>query len=76
MADINDLKKLLAESGYAGSIDFDPTKPFGDLNIDSLDVFAWISSSEESFGVKIVDDEIEAIATPNDLLNLINSKIS
>lgn len=76
MTDIDALKRLLVESGYAGSVDFDSSQSFGDSNIDSLDVFAWISSLEEAFDIKIADHEIELLTTPKNLLDLINSKIS
>jgi acyl carrier protein len=72
---LQDLLPMLESSGYAGSLEIDPTKTFSDNNIDSLDVFSWLATIEEKHGVSVSDEEFVAIKTPQDLVDFISSRI-
>ena len=74
--ELEDIKTAFKETGYSDSDNIDPEKSFVDNNIDSLDVFAMISHIEEKFGVTIEDDEFPNFNTPNQLLELLKSKLS
>ena len=66
-----DFLDCLQESGYAGSIDIDFSLRFSEVGIDSLDVFAWISSLESRFSISISDEQLQNLDTPQDLFDLV-----
>lgn len=45
-----------------------------DLNADSLDLFEMIMSMEEEFGVEIPSDDLEQIATVQDIMDYLKNK--
>ncbi len=53
----------------------DPNESFANLNIDSLDILDTIITAEAEFYIEIPDDEIGSLKTPNNLIDLILSKV-
>ncbi len=47
-----------------------------DLEVDSLGVVELLMAMEDEFGVKIPDEEAEAIQTVGDAINLISGKLN
>lgn len=45
-----------------------------DLNADSLDLFEMIMSMEEEFGVEIPSEDLEQIATVQDIMDYLKNK--
>lgn len=45
-----------------------------DLNADSLDLFEMVMAFEETFGVEIPSEDLEQIATVQDVIDYINKK--
>lgn len=45
-----------------------------DLNADSLDLFEMIMLMEEEFGVEIPSDDLEQIATVQDIMDYLKNK--
>ena len=45
-----------------------------DLNADSLDLFEMIMAMEEEFGVEIPSDDLDAIATVQDVMAYLKNK--
>lgn len=45
-----------------------------DLGADSLDLFELVMSLEEEYGVEIPSEDLEKIATVNDVLDYLKSK--
>ncbi|MBO5247178.1 MAG: acyl carrier protein [Eubacterium sp.] len=45
-----------------------------DLNADSLDLFEMIMTMEEEFGVEIPSDDLEKIATVQDVMDYLKNK--
>ena len=45
-----------------------------DLNADSLDLFEMIMAMEEEFGVEIPSDDLDAIATVQDVMDYLKNK--
>lgn len=45
-----------------------------DLNADSLDLFEMIMVMEEEFGVEIPSDDLDAIATVQDVMDYLKNK--
>ena len=45
-----------------------------DLNADSLDLFEMIMAMEEEFGVEIPSDDLDAIATVQDVMDYVQNK--
>jgi acyl carrier protein len=46
-----------------------------DLNVDSLDAVELIMELEDTFKVKIADDEAQKLKTIGDIVNFINPKV-
>jgi acyl carrier protein len=46
-----------------------------DLGADSLDRIEVIMSIEEEFGIEILDDEVDSIATFGELINYLEKKV-
>ena len=45
-----------------------------DLNADSLDLFELVMAIEEEYGVEIPSEDLEKLATVNDVIEYIESK--
>ena len=45
-----------------------------DLNADSLDLFELVMSLEEEYGIEIPSDDLEKIATVNDIAEYLKAK--
>ncbi|KEQ18302.1 acyl carrier protein [Endozoicomonas numazuensis] len=76
MAKIDELKTILAEVLEIDTQAFDEETPLlGDLpEFDSMAVVGVITAMEESFGISVADDDIDAtiFETVGSLLNYIN----
>jgi acyl carrier protein len=49
---------------------------FSEIGIDSLEAMSIMLAAMEHFGVKIPDEEVDGIATINELARLIESRLS
>lgn len=73
MIDEGKVKELLLRSGLNLNLspeDFD--KPFGDIGIDSLDLFNFLAEVEISLGKSVGDEDIEDNYTLNKLMKHLN----
>ena len=52
------------------------THSFADLGSDSLAMMEVIMEVEESFGIEILDADVETFETPNDLINFLDKEAS
>ena len=52
------------------------TTSFVDLGSDSLAMMELIMEVEESFGIEVSDDVVEALKTPKDLINFLDKEAS
>ena len=52
------------------------THSFADLGSDSLAMMELIMEVEESFGIEVSDDVVEALKTPKDLINFLDKEAS
>ena len=71
MIDKNGLKKIIEDQGLAvptNPEDFD--RPFGELGLDSLDVFGVLSEIESITGREVSDEEFGKLGTLNDIISL------
>ena len=69
------MKTIIAEqlSVDADSIQADSNFK-GDLGADSLDLFELVMALEEEFGVEIPSEDLESIATVNDVMEYLKNK--
>lgn len=69
------LKGIIAEQLSVGVEEITAESNFKeDLGADSLDLFELVMSLEEEFGVEIPSEDLEKIATVNDVLEYLKSK--
>ena len=69
------MKSIIADqlSVDAGSIQADSNFK-EDLGADSLDLFELVLALEEEFGVEIPSEDLESIATVNDVMEYLKNK--
>ncbi|MBT1247363.1 MULTISPECIES: acyl carrier protein [unclassified Thermosipho (in: thermotogales)] len=73
---LRQVSKILAEKLDVPIEDIDESSNIiDDLGADSLDVVDLVMILEDEYGVKIEDDELERIATIEDLLNILEPKL-
>lgn len=69
------LKTIIAEQLNVEESEIKAESNFkDDLGADSLDLFELVMSLEEEYGVEIPSEDLEKIATVNDVLNYLKSK--
>lgn len=69
------VQKIIAEQLGINAEAVQPTSKFKeDLNADSLDLFEMVMAFEETFGVEIPSEDLEQIATVQDVIDYINKK--
>lgn len=75
---LDDVWRLLRESaGVDESVDLSGDvdhQNFDDLGYDSLAVLEITARIEQEFGVKIREDDVEALTTPAQLVDYVNSQ--
>ena len=74
MIDKEKIQEILKESGIDSTLsaeDFDKT--FKDIDLDSLDVFNFLSEIDVVLGKSISDSEFETINTLNDVIRFLNA---
>ena len=74
MIDQAKIQQILKQSGIETELaveDFDKT--FEDLDMDSLDVFNFLSEIELALGKSVGDSEFEKINTLNDVMVFLNN---
>ena len=77
MADLSELLAAFEEGGFVVDREkLDPAKTFSENAIDSLDVMSLFLAVEEKYMVKFSESEIEAIDTPDKLLDSLNFHLS
>ena len=69
------LQEIIAEQLGIDGAAVQPESNFkDDLNADSLDLFEMIMAMEEEFGVEIPSDDLDAIATVQDVMDYLKDK--
>ena len=69
------MKAMIAEQLGADAAAITPETNFkDDLGADSLDLFELIMSMEEEFGVEIPTEDLEKMATVQDVMDYLKSK--
>ena len=69
------MKAIIAEQLSVNAEEIKPETNFKeDLGVDSLDLFEMVMAMEEEFGVEIPSEDLEKIATVNDLEEYLKAK--
>ena len=69
------MKEMIADQLGVDAAAIKPETKFkDDLGADSLDLFELIMSMEEEFGVEIPTDDLEKMATVNDVMEYLKNK--
>lgn len=69
------MKSIIAEQLSVEEASIQETSSFKeDLGADSLDLFELVMALEEEFGVEIPSEDLEAIATVNDVMEYLKAK--
>ncbi|MCI5873419.1 MAG: acyl carrier protein [Clostridiales bacterium] len=69
------MKPIIAEQLSVDEADIKETSNFKeDLGADSLDLFELVMALEEEFGVEIPSEDLESIATVNDVIEYLKAK--
>lgn len=69
------VKELIMEQLNLDGVEITPESNFkDDLGADSLDLFELVMSMEEEFGVEIPSEDLEQIATVNDVMEYMKAK--
>ncbi len=69
------LKTIIAEQLNVGEDEITAESNFkDDLGADSLDLFELVMSLEEEYGVEIPSEDLEKIATVNDVMEYLKAK--
>ncbi len=75
MADINEIKALIAEQLNKKPEDITEDKEIvKDLGADSLDVIEMLMSLEEKFDITVPEEDVVNIKTVGDIIKIIESK--
>ena len=68
----NQVKEIIKEALFDDSKEIKPEDHLvTDLNFDSLDLVSLVTDLEDKFSVKIEEEDIEKVATVNDIVALI-----
>ena len=69
------MKPIIAEQLSVDEASIKETSNFKeDLGADSLDLFELVMALEEEFGVEIPSEDLESIATVNDVIEYLKAK--
>lgn len=69
------MKPIIAEQLSVDEADIKETSNFKeDLGADSLDLFELVMALEEELGVEIPSEDLESIATVNDVIEYLKAK--
>lgn len=69
------MKSMIAEQLSVDEAEIKETSNFKeDLGADSLDLFELVMALEEEFGVEIPSEDLESIATVNDVIEYLKAK--
>lgn len=69
------LKSIIADQLNVGEDEITAESNFkDDLGADSLDLFELVMSLEEEYGVEIPSEDLEKIATVNDVIEYLKAK--
>ena len=69
------MKPIIAEQLSVDEADIKETSNFKEnLGADSLDLFELVMALEEEFGVEIPSEDLESIATVNDVIEYLKAK--
>ena len=69
------LKSMIAEQLSINEAEINAESNFkDDLGADSLDLFELVMSLEEEYGVEIPSEDLEKIATVNDVMEYLKAK--
>ena len=69
------MKSIIAEQLNVDEAEVKPEANFKeDLGADSLDLFELVMALEEEFGVEIPSEDLESIATVNDVMEYLKNK--
>ena len=72
---LENLKIIIAEQLNVNADEIKAESNFkDDLGADSLDLFELVMSLEEEYGIEIPSDDLEKIATVNDVIEYLKAK--
>ncbi len=72
---LENLKTIIAEQLNVNEDEIKAESNFkDDLGADSLDLFELVMSLEEEYGIEIPSDDLEKIATVNDVIEYLKAK--
>lgn len=72
---LENLKTIIAEQLNVNADEIKEASNFkDDLGADSLDLFELVMSLEEEYGIEIPSDDLEKIATVNDVIEYLKAK--
>ena len=72
---LENLKTIIAEQLNVNADEIKAESNFkDDLGADSLDLFELVMSLEEEYGIEIPSDDLENIATVNDVIEYLKAK--
>lgn len=72
---LENLKTIIAEQLNVNADEIKEESNFkDDLGADSLDLFELVMSLEEEYGIEIPSDDLEKIATVNDVIEYLKAK--
>ncbi|MBC5712889.1 acyl carrier protein [Roseburia sp. BX1005] len=72
---LENLKTIIAEQLNVNEDEIKEESNFkDDLGADSLDLFELVMSLEEEYGIEIPSDDLEKIATVNDVIEYLKAK--
>ena len=72
---LENLKTIIAEQLNVNADEIKAESNFkDDLGADSLDLFELVMSLEEEYGIEIPSDDLEKIATVNDVIEYLKAK--
>lgn len=66
--------EMVKEELMVDDIDLDANLA-NDLQIDSIGLIEFIMSIEEEFDITIEDEELQTLASTNDVINLVETKV-
>lgn len=68
------LKEIIAEQLNVDAADIEPATSFkDDLSADSLDLYEIIMAIEEEYSIEIPSDDLNSIATVEDVMNYLKN---
>ncbi len=74
MTNFEQIKKILVEQLDIDEDIVTPETTIEDLGVDSLDLVEAVMAIEDTFNIKIEDNDLESLKTVNDFVNYVENK--